>query len=304
MFQQGTGGGEACVASGQVCRVNLAVVGNIKSVLTHRLLRTLKRTRTIFARGRRLLKEVPNVNDGVTTRVGHPRVLRQTRGRLTFVRGGGVSYCCLASASCPIHLERYPSTPVLFCFGKGAGLSTAHVVDVINAHGTARCNQRLARSLVGSLTGIVPSLLIIDKLTCNVSVYTRQGTLCGQLPAITILTRNLSHVCPSYRQGATIRVLRSNNLLASFPDNARPSHPGFLQEGQVITKVSSYAVIIRSTRGKNSLMATSVTFSCNQSICDFPKHINSDRSGKYGGLVQRGGTNLVASTSSLLSTLY
>lgn len=227
-----------------------------------------------------------------------------TKRRCRFTRGGRVRYLALTSRHCPSHLHRYSSTPVTLFFGKGTSLGTLHVVGVMNAHGTARCNGRLYTSFLHSLGVLYPRMLIMDKLTCNVSVRTRHTTLTGDLPAVNMLTRKLSHVCPSIRQGATISVLRRNNLLARFLAKAGPSGRGFVDHGHVMTNVTSTAVIIRSTTGNNSLVATSVTRDCRHSYFTFPKHAVSTSSVNYGRLVHSGGTTLLLSTRSFIGTVY
>lgn len=173
----------------------------------------------------------------------------------------------------------------------------------MNAHGTASCNGILYRHFVRRLDALVPSILVIDKLTCNVSVRTRHRTLARKFSAINMLTRNLSHVCPTMRHHATARVLARNKLLARFVDNAGPSQRGFIGQGHVMTNVDSTALIMRSNPGNNSLVATRVTRDCRHSYFTFPNHMNSACSANYGLLVRGGHTTLVRNTRSIMGTV-
>lgn len=235
--------------------------------------------------------------------LSYPRTVSHTGRRFSFIRGGGVHYLAVASRRCPSQLERYRSTPIILFFGKGASLGTLHIIGVMNAHRTASCKAHVYTSFLRSLGMLYPSILMIDNLTCKISVGTRHTTLTGRLSAMKILTRNLSHVCPCIRQGATVSVLSGNKLLARFLAKAGPSHRGFIDHGHVITNVYSTAVIVRSTRGNNSLVATRLTRNCRQSYFTFPKHLGSRCSGNYGRLVQSGGTSLLLSTRSFMSTV-
>lgn len=286
-----------------MCDVTLARVPNIKRVNTGHLMSNVKDTASMFHCHARLPSHLPKIGQTMITTLSSPRTLGHTRRRCRFTQGGHVSYFALTSRSCPSHLQRYSSTPIILFFGKGTGLGTLRVVGVIKAHGTASCKGRVYIDFLRRLRVLYPSILMIDKLTCKVSVGTRHSTLSIRLPAIKMLTRKLSHVCPSLRHGATVSVLQRNKLLARFLSKAGPSGRGFVDQGHVITNVDSTAVIIRSTTGNNSLVATSVTKDCRHSYFTFPKQIASRCSGKYGRLVRSGGTILLRSTSSFIGTV-
>lgn len=282
--------------SRQVYDVTLALYPNVKRVKTGHLVRNVNDTTRMFDQQGRLPRVVPNIGPKMIATLSYPTTFLHTRRRVRFMRGGHLSYLALGSRTCPSHLHRYRSTPVMLFFGKGASFGHLRIVSVMNAHHTASCNGRFYTSFLHSLTILYPSILMMDKLTCKVSVRTRQTTLTGRLPAITILTRKLSHVCPCIRQGATVSVLTRNKLLARFLAKAGPSGRGFIDHGHVITNVDSTAVIIRSTTGKNSLVATRLTRKCRHSYFTIPKHIASRSSVNYGQLVHSGGTTLVRDT--------
>lgn len=275
----------------------------LKPANTFELIDDLKDTAHIFRRHGRLSRLIPKMDRGVVATLGGSRTFQHTRRRLAFYRGGRVHYLALGSRNCPNHLHRYSSTPLtLFC-QKGTSLGTLRIVGVMKAHRTAPCKRSVYAHFLTSLSILYPGTLVIDKLTCNVSVRTRHTTLRGRFGAVNILTRKLSHVCPTRRQGATIDVLRRKNLLARFADKAGPSERGFIGQGHVITNVDSTAIIVRSTTGKKTLVATRLTRDCRQSYFTFPKQYGSRCSVNYGGLVEGGRTILVASTRSLIGTV-
>ncbi len=283
--------------------VTLRRVSNVNGVATGQLIRRVNDTATLFRRHARLPGVVPRIHPTLMSTLGDPSTRHQTRRRLSFVSGRRVSYLNCRSRKCPSELHRYSSTPVLLFCQNGAGLGPHHIIDVMNAHGYASCKHSLYSDFIESLTLRYPSMLVIDKLTCNVSMYTRHTTLGRDLTAMNMLTRNLSQVCPSIRHGVTTQVAAYKKLLARCIDFASPRHRGFLRHGHVITKVSSTALIMRSTAGKKTLMATGVTGDCKHSYFTFPNQAISGTSTNYRHLVHRRRTTLVASTSSFVRTV-
>ncbi len=284
--------------------VTLAHIPHLGITARHLLIRRTNDTATICRRQRSVQDVFPRTSGGLASALGRvSALLKQTRRRVGFTRSGHVRYLYVKSTSCPSHLRRYSSTPVLLCCGKGTGLGEVHIVGVIKAHRYARCKGSVYHRFLTRLGHFYPSILIIDKLTCNISVGTRHRTLTGKVSAINILTRKLSRVCPQVRHSATMRVISRNKLLARFVDRAGTSGIGFIHHGHVMTNVASTAVMIRSTRGNNTLVATGLTAACRHSMFTFPKQINSHCSVNYGHLVHSGGTSLLRGTRSFMRTV-
>lgn len=270
-----------------------------------RLCQGINSTALVVRRGGGLESVLPSTSSGLIGTVrGYSRTQGHTRRRLRCSVECNVRPVAVGSRHCPRQLGSYSSTPlVLFC-GNGTGLGRRQVVGVIKAHRYAPCNRSLVHHFVASLGRLSPHILVIDNLTCNISVITRERTLTDNCRAINILTRNLSSLCPHRRQRATTGVVRRNNLLARFLAHAGTSGVGFIHHGQVITKVSSTYVLVRDTTRNKNLVAYSVSRSCNESIFAFPNEVNSCCDRNYGGLVHGGNTALVADTRSFIGSVH
>ncbi len=145
----------------------------------------------------------------------------------------------------------------------------------------------------------------MDKLTVKASCCTRGATLRYNLPAVKIVTANPRAICPLQRESFTRELCEAPKytLVASCPPKATPLTPRFLEQGEVVTKLDSSAVLVRSGVGNKKVVASQLTFSCGESMCTLPKEVSSVYSRKYGCLVHGGVTRPVASVSSLVGDL-
>ncbi len=191
--------------------------------------------------------------------------------------------------------------PLTLCCHKSGTTFGRTTMTVIKAHVPSLCNHRATRGFTHKVT--TTNCIIIDNVTHNVSATSRHNTLTTRKQAVKILNKTLSHFCPGRGVPLTQRVIRGNKVIVDrCPFNQDTSGRAFPVQGHVIDNVDRKALIMRTTLGDNSLVATNLTLRRNEAIVTIPKHVSMPSTRNYGGLVGSN-TTLIVDMSSILSRL-
>lgn len=285
----------------RIYQVALSLLPGIGPVTSKKLVHQFGTAKEVFRQKKKILVQVPYVNDAVVEAIRNAELLRRAEKEIAFAEKKGIRILFYNDDDYPERLRQCYDSPAVLFYEGNAKLSHRRIVGIVGTRKVTAYGEMLTKKLVETLSA--HDVLIVSGLAYGVDILAHREALENNIPTIGVLAHGLDTLYPHAHKSTARKMVENGGLLCDYPSGTKPDKENFPMRNRIVAGLCDALVVIESGESGGSLITAEFANNYNRDVFAFPGRIGDAASAGCHRLIKTHRAHLIESAEDMLKMM-